>query len=384
VISGKTVIVSSATQAPLVRYFGRGAVAPIAHDIAGAAALRKPIMWNITFIPLYGIVVALVIMAQRRGGSRRRLWFYAAAVLVGLIQPAILRLFGIVADPGPTITFLVCFSAIRFWQKRLRRVQHTSRSGLPNLLAMSADSLAVGSDVVVAVIARYEEILATLPNDLHGECANQIARRLSVGSGAGQIYHGDGGHFAWCEEARPIDVQLNHLQGLRALFSAPLQIGTHTFDTNIHFGLDRNEGLDALTRINSALASANDALTNGRPVEVFEAERLADAPGNCLCMPASTKACAMETSGWHSSRSGTIAPVAFPVLRRLSAGIIPRAGSSRPTPLSCKPSVPGDRCADLLGARGGNHGCAGGECIGCAFPDEHQPLRADGRQAGPC
>jgi predicted signal transduction protein with EAL and GGDEF domain len=57
-----------------------------------------------------------------------------------------------------------------------------------------------------------------------------------------------------------------------------LQIGTHTFDTNIHFGLDRNEGLDALTRINSALASANDALTNGRPVEVFEAERLADAP----------------------------------------------------------------------------------------------------------
>ena len=278
VISGKTVIVSSATQAPLVRYFGRGAVAPIAHDIAGAAALRKPIMWNITFIPLYGIVVALVMMAQRRGGSRRRLWFYAAAELVGLIQPAILRLFGIVADPGPTITFLVCFSAIRFWQKRLRRVQHTSRSGLPNLLAMSADSLAVGSDVVVAVIARYEEILATLPNDLHGECANQIARRLSVGSGAGQIYHGDGGHFAWCEEARPIDVQLNHLQGLRALFSAPLQIGTHTFDTNIHFGLDRNEGLDALTRINSALASANDALTNGRSVEVFEAERLADAP----------------------------------------------------------------------------------------------------------
>jgi hypothetical protein len=45
-----------------------------------------------------------------------------------------------------------------------------------------------------------------------------------------------------------------------AVFRA-LQIGTHTFDTNIHFGLDRNEGLDALTRINSALASANDALT---------------------------------------------------------------------------------------------------------------------------
>lgn len=138
--------------------------------------------------------------------------------------------------------------------------------------------MGVGQDVVVAVIARYEEIMATLPKDLHGECAQQIARRLSVGSGGGDIYHGDGGHFAWTEEARPLEMQLSHLEGLRALFSAPLQIGPHTFDTNIHFGLDRNEGLDSLTRVNSALASANEALVNGRSIELFEANRLAEAP----------------------------------------------------------------------------------------------------------
>ncbi|KAJ8135191.1 hypothetical protein OY671_011596, partial [Metschnikowia pulcherrima] len=151
-------------------------------------------------------------------------------------------------------------------------------SGSPNLSSLTSKQIEVGRDVVVAVIARYEEILATSPKELHGECARQIARRSSVGSGRSEIYNGDGGHFAWTEEARPSEMQLNHLEGLRASFSAPSQIGEHTFDTNIHFGLDRNEGVDALARVNSALASANEALTSGRSIESFEAARLTEAP----------------------------------------------------------------------------------------------------------
>ena len=146
------------------------------------------------------------------------------------------------------------------------------------MLALSNNTLPVGCDVVVAAVARYEEMLATLPRSLHGECARQIARRIAVGCGAQDIYHSDGGHFAWTEEARPLDMQLSHLEGLRALFASPLQVGPHTFDTNIHFGLDRNEGVETAPRVNSALASANEALSNGRAIELFEAHRLAEAP----------------------------------------------------------------------------------------------------------
>jgi EAL domain-containing protein (putative c-di-GMP-specific phosphodiesterase class I) len=49
------------------------------------------------------------------------------------------------------------------------------------------------------------------------------------------------------------------------------------FDTNVHFGLDRNYKLDAQSRINTALASASEALRAGRPVELFQADRLANA-----------------------------------------------------------------------------------------------------------
>jgi hypothetical protein len=219
--------------------------------------------------------------------------------------PVSIRYFiGVSFPPELAIIYLSIYGAIRAWRRRTNNIQQTSISGLPNFVALTSSHVESGKDVIVAVVGRYEEMLATLPRELHGECATQIARRLSVGSGAAQIYHGDGGHFAWCEEARPLDVQLSHLEGLRALFSAPLQVGTHTFDTNIHFGLDRNEGIDLLTRVNSALASANDALSSGRAVEVFEAHRLAEAPWELSCTPGLMKGCAMAISGWLSSRSG--------------------------------------------------------------------------------
>ncbi|MBY0394247.1 MAG: EAL domain-containing protein [Novosphingobium sp.] len=146
------------------------------------------------------------------------------------------------------------------------------------MLALTNGTMPVGSDMVVAVVARYEEMLATLPRDLHGDFARAIARRITAGSGTETIYHGESGQFAWAEEARPLETQLDHLEGMRALFASPLQIGAYTFDTNVHFGLDRNEGLDVPTRLNSALASANEAMASGRSIELFEASRLAEAP----------------------------------------------------------------------------------------------------------
>ncbi len=277
-LTGRTVIVTSFYQAMAGGYFGRDVLPLVYHDIAGAAALSKPFNLHLGFIPLLVVALAAVGFASRKRRRRLKVPVYAAVSVLVLLAPISLRNLGLLISPDIAILMLCSYGLIRMWELRTRRIQHTSVSGLPNLLALTTDKLEVGRDVVVAVIARYEEILATLPSDLHGECARQIERRLAVGSGAGDIFHSDGGHFAWTEEARPLEMQLSHLQGLRSLFSAPLQVGVHTFDTNIHFGLDRNEGLDALTRVNSALASANEAMGNGRAIELFEANRLAEAP----------------------------------------------------------------------------------------------------------
>ena len=273
VLAGRTVVIADEDELSFGNY-----APPVAIDIAGAVALKRPINVDLTELAVLVLVLGLIYYGHQATRKRVKWASYALVPFVLVLLPVLWRAMGIVAYPDVAMVSVVVFGLVRLWQKRIRRVQHTSASGLPNMLALSNTVLPVGCDVVVAAVARYEEMLATLPRALHGECARQIARRIAVGCGAQDIYHSDGGHFAWTEEARPLDMQLSHLEGLRALFASPLQVGPHTFDTNIHFGLDRNEGVETATRVNSALASANEALSNGRAIELFEAHRLAEAP----------------------------------------------------------------------------------------------------------
>ena len=282
-MANRKVIITDLDRSPPILSFGHQASQPVLVDLEGVAGLEKSVSFafgSVLFfssLPLFVLIAAILWLALRQETPRRRRVLYTVAVFVTFLLPFAIRQFGVVVSPDASAILLLTYGMIRLWQKRTRRIQQTSASGLPNLIAFSAAEMPVGRDVVVAAIARYEEMMATLPRALHDEFALQIARRISIGAGTESIYHSDGGHFAWTEEARPLDIQFNHLEGLRALFSAPLQIEGHTFDTNIHFGLDRNEGLDALTRVNSALASANEALSNGRTVELFEASRLSEA-----------------------------------------------------------------------------------------------------------
>jgi hypothetical protein len=50
-LSGRTVIVTSSAGVGALRYWGHGVVMPVAHDIAGAEALR-PFSYDVTAVPL--------------------------------------------------------------------------------------------------------------------------------------------------------------------------------------------------------------------------------------------------------------------------------------------------------------------------------------------
>lgn len=277
-LTGRTVVISQMREGTdRIGYLGHGQVDPVMVDIAASYGLRKPGAAYLGTVWPVLLIAGLIGLGLRPRRRSRRVFVYTAATALTIASPVLLQLFGIYIMPSAALVTIAAFGGIRLWQHWRSRLRHTSASGLPNLLALAEGKIDPTRDVVMALIARYEEFLATLPADLHGECAQQIARRLAVGCGTTEIYHGEGGQFAWTEEARPLDVQFDHFEGLRALFSAPLQIGAHRFDTNIHFGLDRNNGLDATTRVNTALASATEAMKNGRTAECFEADRLVNA-----------------------------------------------------------------------------------------------------------
>ena len=278
-LTGRTVIITEPRFGPgaKIGYFGHDRIDPVYLDIAGTAGLKLPWSVNIGYWPFLILFVLGAFLIEKIRHRLIRIMAYAGLASAIVAGPIGLSAIGIFSNCSVAIVAIVFYAGFTLWSKWRTQVLETSRSGLPNFVALTAHNLPPQHDVVVAVISRYEEFLATLPARLHGECARQIARRFIVGSGVSEIYHGEGGHFAWLAPTCPIEHRVEHLEGLRALFSAPLLVGEHIFDTNVHFGLERNFEFDGLTRVNTALASASEALKHGRTVELFEAKRLANA-----------------------------------------------------------------------------------------------------------
>lgn len=160
-LTGRTVIVNSSGTAPAIGLYGRGRVHPLALDLAGADALRKPLALALGSYPLLMLFWLMVRTTSRLSRRSYKFVAYAGALAAIFVLPVLLQIVGITIDIGASLLCAIVYGSGRLWQLRVRRVQHTSASGLPNLIALSATSFEVGRDVVVAVIARYEEILAT-------------------------------------------------------------------------------------------------------------------------------------------------------------------------------------------------------------------------------
>ena len=261
-------------------FFGSSSDIPPAYaDIAtlDSATVRQPI--EAGELPLLGVFAGLILLGHRLRRRRLKVATYTALVAMVAFAPGFLRDYGVILDIGAALIAALVYAPIRSSQKWRSRVQLTSgASGLPNLEALNKEGIAKSQDVVAASISQYEQMLASLPHELHGECARQIARRLSLGAGDRQVFDCDNGHFVWLENSRTLDEIVGHLEGLRALFSSPLVIGGHVLDTTIQFGLDRNVDSRAIARVQSALASAGEAQSKGKLYEEFGHQRLAQSP----------------------------------------------------------------------------------------------------------
>lgn len=262
-----------------IGYFGHYMVPMAAVDIAAADALAngKGVYLGLHLL-LLGLVVAIVI-GRRLQNVRLKLVLYGATAFALFILPGILQSGGYVATIGDAHVAAVAYAILRGWEKWRDQVRTTSSaSGLPNIEALAAAGIPDGSDIVAVSVSHYEQMLASLPRDLHGECARQIARRLSVAAAGSKIFDNDNGHFVWLVQPFTLEALVAQFKGLKALFSAPLVVGGHVLDTNVHFGLDRNSGTNPANRIRSAIVCSSEAQAKGKLYEEFGQQRLAQAP----------------------------------------------------------------------------------------------------------
>jgi len=280
-VRGKVIFATSTNPAldTVLGYYGARKMPAAFVDISALREAAKGDVTPLGWVPLLAIWVAGIAFTRKIRRLRIKLVSYFSLLGVILILPGVLRENGFILGVAPSICAMLVYAPLRSSQKWRSRVQMTSSaSGLPNITAMAAEGVDRTFDVIAVSVSQYEQMLASLPRELHGECARQIARRIGLGSGDRQVYDNDNGHFVWLENSKTLDGLIEHLEGLRALFSSPLVIGGHVLDTTVHFGVDRNIDSKPMSRIQSALASANEAQSKGKLYEEFGEQRLAQSP----------------------------------------------------------------------------------------------------------
>ncbi len=147
------------------------------------------------------------------------------------------------------------------------------RTKLLNFTALTRD-LSLNNDsgevlIVVAKIARMDAVFSMLDANAQVRYVRQIANRLALGEQSKTIYYDGGKYFAFELSREAHEDPTEHLEGLRAIVSQAVTVGTRNFDVSLTIGADTNIGAAVANRLNSAIAAADQAREAYRPVFVI-------------------------------------------------------------------------------------------------------------------
>ncbi len=276
-LAGKVVILAASSAASdNIRLPGLG-VSPQtdAHVLAAETLLRgRPA--DLGGWPLLLLVGAGHWLIGRCRPSRRRATALRAVGFAALPAAGVVAsLFQVNLDAGPALVALATVTWITSWRARKLRVEQTNaRSNLPNMAGFRAAVAPPDSAVVVARVARVDEILTALPARLHGEFACAMVHRLKTGNDDLVLYHDENGHFAWHGRAQSFASIESHLTGLKAMFATPIALDGHSIDVELAFGVDVNSDQEPALRLASASNAAAEAEASGQVAHSFDSERL--------------------------------------------------------------------------------------------------------------
>ena len=274
-VTGKTVVIGhsglvAGSQQPMPRKMD-AAVSYV--DIYAGESLKAGHTGSLRGPIVLSFFAALLLISIVFSRARRQRWVaYSATVLVA---PALLYAaakIGIRLELSYALTFLAIYAALRSRMRWKRRVEMVNQeTGLAKLRALEArlirDSVTNGH-IVIAKIQNYERVLKTLRADDKGSYVLKLVDRLRAAD-SNLVVYSDGHHLGWHVANDDTDAVVEHLEGLRAIFAAPIQVGGFSVDVGITFGIACVEG-DPSARLAAAVAAAEETSEAHNPIAIAE------------------------------------------------------------------------------------------------------------------
>ncbi len=221
-------------------------------------------------LPALAAVLFLAIVLAR---TRKRRWTAYSGIII--VLPVIFitsSKIGVRLELAYALSLLAIYGAFRSrvrWKRRLEMVN--SETGLPKLRALESrlvrDKTGSGH-VVIAKIQNYERVLKTLRSDDKGSYVLKLVDRLRAADPDLAVYS-DGHHLGWHVASDDTNAVTDHLEGLRAIFAAPVQVGGFSVDVGITFGVAAIDD-DPTVRLAAAIAAAEETSEAHNPIAVAE------------------------------------------------------------------------------------------------------------------
>lgn len=274
-IAGRTVVIGeeesiSDTQ---VKVPGNYGVPPSYVAIYAAETLRAGrtgYLDGLRALTIFAFMLAALIIAVRR--RQRRHLGYAAIVLSLPLMLYVGSYIGVRMELSYSAALLVIYGLFRSRAQLKDRVAMVDvETGLPRLRALEVSALKnnlTHGHLVVARVHGYEHVLKTLARDHRSQYILKLVDRLRASDSELAIFY-EGHHLAWHSKEDDTDVLSEHLEGLRAIFAAPVQVAGSSVDVGISFGVARLDG-DPATRLAAAVAAAEESSEALQPIKVAE------------------------------------------------------------------------------------------------------------------
>ncbi len=239
---------------------GFGSIPGVYFHVMGAETLLsgRPVEFGWFFVLLVTTAVGVFAKNAPSRFLGRAALAATFSALIGL--PIFLEAHLIFVNVVPSLLLLAIVGIGRI-RARLRNTDVSTDlvSGYDNFSALRQVSVEQGDIVVVAKIKRFPALAASMTPEYITELARLVRSRLSLGTGLQYLFHGENGTFGWVVPAEMAWALSDQLGALHALFNNGLPLNGHPIDLSVCFGVDSTAGRTISSRVDSALAAADQA-----------------------------------------------------------------------------------------------------------------------------
>ena len=274
-VTGRTVVIGQEANPGdgSIRTPGDPAV-PVSYvPIYAAEGLKSGRIHHITPLPAIAVFLlsfALLIILSKTA-KRRKISY---ALIAGSIPASLFigSVLGIRLELSYCALILVVYAIVRSrarWKERLALVDGETQ--LPKLQALEealTSDIHARGHIVVARIHGYEHVLKTLQRGDRAKYILKLVDRLRAADGELTVYT-EGHHLAWHSEEEDSGSLAEHLEGMRAMFAAPLTVAGSTVDVGISFGVAKLDG-EPSARLAAAVAAAEESSEALQPIKIAE------------------------------------------------------------------------------------------------------------------